>query len=603
MKKYLLTNMAFIVIGSSAFAQGWVGNSSTNSLFGVNSSTGLSPLFVGIGTNSPTAQFHTTGDVRFEGVTQDNSVTQILGTDVNGNVFWRDANNLLSNAWLLTGNAGTNPTINFMGTTDPQPVIFKTNNVEQMRINVSNSTTGIGPVEIGQSTSNNGNLTVWGRDIVGYSFPFNISSNVAGMLWSTAASTPPGVLNTQGRMMRFTQSGGIIPNLFYDIGIGQQGEFFLTGPTTPPPPGPTPPQQKTFVIDRFNNVGINLGTTPVVGANFHTSGSVRHSNLPAGTGNVLVIDANGDIHNSGIAAGSGVQNACNTNNMIPKVTNSNGNLGCSQIYDNGNSVGIGPTVGTSTNNFSYTWSGGLAGTTPAPTSGTVRLDIEGVTRALAYIATSDERLKSDIKPISDPISIVNKLEGKTYIWNKEVQNTMNADGGRQYGFLAQEVAKVMPEAVVVDKQGKYGMNYNMLIPVLTEAMKGLYTDVQNEKAKNELLTAKINDLEARIKSIEDNNTPTDIINSNGTSSETMLFQNVPNPFNGVTEIRYKLAQNYTNADIMIFDMNGKKIKQLPIQDKEGKVTVSGSDLAAGMYMYSLIIDGQEIATKRMVINK
>jgi hypothetical protein len=39
-----------------------------------------------------------------------------------------------SNGWLLTGNAGTNPATNFMGTTDAQDVIFKCNNVEYLKL-------------------------------------------------------------------------------------------------------------------------------------------------------------------------------------------------------------------------------------------------------------------------------------------------------------------------------------------------------------------------------------------------------------------------------------------------------------------------------------
>jgi len=37
-------------------------------------------------------------------------------------------------AWLVTGNSGTNPTTNFIGTTDAQPLVFRTNNIERMRI-------------------------------------------------------------------------------------------------------------------------------------------------------------------------------------------------------------------------------------------------------------------------------------------------------------------------------------------------------------------------------------------------------------------------------------------------------------------------------------
>lgn len=41
------------------------------------------------------------------------------------------------NFWKLTGNAGTNPAINFLGTTDAQSLVFKTNNTEKATIDTS----------------------------------------------------------------------------------------------------------------------------------------------------------------------------------------------------------------------------------------------------------------------------------------------------------------------------------------------------------------------------------------------------------------------------------------------------------------------------------
>lgn len=51
------------------------------------------------------------------------------------------------NAWSLTGNTGTNPTTNFIGTTDSQHLIIKTNNAERMRI------TSAGNIGIGTNAS------------------------------------------------------------------------------------------------------------------------------------------------------------------------------------------------------------------------------------------------------------------------------------------------------------------------------------------------------------------------------------------------------------------------------------------------------------------
>jgi hypothetical protein len=41
------------------------------------------------------------------------------------------------NDWTLTGNAGTDPTTNFLGTTDNQPLVIKTNGTEQLRVHSS----------------------------------------------------------------------------------------------------------------------------------------------------------------------------------------------------------------------------------------------------------------------------------------------------------------------------------------------------------------------------------------------------------------------------------------------------------------------------------
>ncbi len=50
--------------------------------------------------------------------------------------------------WLLAGNAGTSPATNFVGTTDAQPLVFRTNNVELMRL------TATGNVGIGTTAPN-----------------------------------------------------------------------------------------------------------------------------------------------------------------------------------------------------------------------------------------------------------------------------------------------------------------------------------------------------------------------------------------------------------------------------------------------------------------
>jgi hypothetical protein len=51
-------------------------------------------------------------------------------------------------------------------------------------------------------------------------------------------------------------------------------------------------------------------------------------------------------------------------------------------------------------------------------------------------------------------------------------------------------------------------------------------------------------------------------------------------------------------------MQGKLIKTYPINTKkEGSIEINGGEMQPGMYLYSLIIDGKEIDTKRMILTE
>ena len=86
------------------------------------------------------------------------------------------------------------------------------------------------------------------------------------------------------------------------------------------------------------NVGIGT-TTPT--SLLHTNGSVRFENIPTSTTNsyVLTTDINGNVSRQ-----LSLVNNCNTTNFILKKGATD--LTCSQIFDNGTSVGIGTTTPT-----------------------------------------------------------------------------------------------------------------------------------------------------------------------------------------------------------------------------------------------------------------
>jgi hypothetical protein len=76
---------------------------SGDALFGTTSGN------MGIGTNLPTAQLHTTGTVRFAGLTSDSTKSRVLVSDANGNVFYRDASTLATNDLIRSSLAVNGP--------------------------------------------------------------------------------------------------------------------------------------------------------------------------------------------------------------------------------------------------------------------------------------------------------------------------------------------------------------------------------------------------------------------------------------------------------------------------------------------------------------
>lgn len=83
-----------------------------------------------------------------------------------------------------------------------------------------------------------------------------------------------------------------------------------------------------------------------------------------------------------------------------------------------------------------------------------------------------------------------------------------------------------------------------------------------------------------------------------------LYQNISNPFSEDTQIGFYIPESVTLAQLCIYNMQGIQLEKILITQRgEGSQKISGSELAAGMYLYALIVDGQEVDTKRMVLIK
>ena len=98
---------------------------------------------------------------------------------------------------------------------------------------------------------------------------------------------------------------------------------------------------------------------------------------------------------------------------------------------------------------------------------------------IAY-ASSDERLKDNIKPIETPLEKLSKISGNTFYWNEEKQNIYK---GKDYGVIAQEIKAVMPELVDTRDNGYLAVKYDKIVPLLIEAIKELKQEIEELKSK------------------------------------------------------------------------------------------------------------------------
>ena len=96
-------------------------------------------------------------------------------------------------------------------------------------------------------------------------------------------------------------------------------------------------------------------------------------------------------------------------------------------------------------------------------------------RAAAFVTYSDERLKTDVAPIQGALNTVNSLNAVNFTWKK--------DGSRDFGFMAQELARAIPQAVHGNEEGLYGVDYGRLTSVLVAAIQEQSAQIDALKAK------------------------------------------------------------------------------------------------------------------------
>lgn len=103
-------------------------------------------------------------------------------------------------------------------------------------------------------------------------------------------------------------------------------------------------------------------------------------------------------------------------------------------------------------------------------------DAGGQGQANAWITYSSAKWKTNVHPIEEALSKVEKLRGVYYDWKPE------QGGKHDIGFIAEEVGKVLPEVVASNGDGAVsGMDYSRVNALLVEAIKEQQKQIESQR--------------------------------------------------------------------------------------------------------------------------
>ncbi len=89
----------------------------------------------------------------------------------------------------------------------------------------------------------------------------------------------------------------------------------------------------------------------------------------------------------------------------------------------------------------------------------------------------------------------------------------------------------------------------------------------------------------------------DIANKGG------IISNIyPNPAHSFVSVNYDINESDSKYGIIFYDILGKAVKVVDLNEKQGTAKINVTDLNAGIYFYSFLVDGKIISTKKLVIS-
>ncbi len=433
----------------------------------------------GIGTSIPSAKLHVHGNARIANIPIGASDDQIVTVDTDGNLRKRTVSSIDTNTTYTAGNGLT-----LSGTEFSLPVT--TSGTGNVVTGVTQTANGI-TVTKGNVNFTDTNTTYTagnGLTLSNTEFSLPVATTGTGNVVTGVTQTANGITVTRGNV--------IDTNTTYTAGNG----LTLSG-------------------TQFSMPVTTTGTGNVVTDVTQTANGITVTKGNANLSNTNIYNSNGTITTQRDVALSG--QFLNFNNGYVQVNSANGLYAPLRVNSNhsegaimllhpnntANQVHVRATTAgdavLTTNGGGYVWitknTGNVGIGTSAPSS---KLHVAGDIRTNAVIYNSDARLKKDVQNISNATATVNNLRSVTYHWNADGKKKGGNDT-LQYGFIAQEVEKVLPALVNTDAEGYKSVNYVAVVPVLVKSLQEKDAEVKKLQTEMEQMKKEIEQIKQLLK--------------------------------------------------------------------------------------------------------
>lgn len=214
---------------------------------------------------------------------------------------------------------------------------------------------------------------------------------------------------------------------------------------------------------------------------------------------------------------------------------------------------------------------------------------------------SDERAKTNIRTLDGGLNTILSLHPVSYNWKTDI-NSVDTDAlsaeassplkamgpeeedNTQYGFLAQEVEQVLPDAVKTDENGNKLINYTALIPMLVQSVQELQEIVSQQDSVIENLSSRLENT------------------SNTIEKNDYIVSCSPNPTHGEITFTYSISQFASSAKIIISDLMGTQAMSINCDITNTISTADLSSLTSGVYIATLVVDNNVKDSKQIVVS-